>query len=83
MQNSGVATGGGAWGQSATPDSKKIDKNREKKRGKIRKNWEKRGKIGKKRQKSGRFFHFALLTDRAGYATDAKCIIFSQQIKIL
>ena len=27
---------------------------------------EKRGKIGKKRQKSGRFFHFPLLTDRAG-----------------
>ena len=37
---------------------------------KIRKNREKikRGKFGKKRQKLGRFFHFALLTDRADYA---------------
>ena len=43
-------------------DSKKIAKNG-KKAGK-------RGKIGKKRQKLGRFFHFALLTDRAGYAID-------------
>ena len=45
---------GVARGQSATPDSEKFVKNREK-RGKS----EKRGKIGKKRQKSGRFFQFA------------------------
>ena len=48
----------GQGGQSATPDSEKFAKNREKE-GKIMKNREKRGRIGKKRQKSGRFFHFA------------------------
>ena len=41
--------------------------------GKVRKKKEnsgKRGKIGKKRQKLGRFFHFALLTERGGYPTE-------------
>ena len=52
--SSGIATGG-QGGQSATPDSKKFAKNREKEG----ENWEKRGKLGRKRQKSGRFFHFA------------------------
>ena len=64
---SGVATGG-ARGQSATPDSEKIAKNREK-RGKS-------GKIGEKAEKSGRegknwegfFFHFAPPEIGAGYA---------------
>ena len=56
---SGVATGGSrGGGQSATLDSEKIAKNREKRK-KIGKNWEKRGKIGKNRQKSGRFCYFA------------------------
>ena len=45
-------------GQSATPDSENVAKNREKE-GKNKEKWEKRGKIGKKRQISGRFFHFA------------------------
>ena len=55
----------GGGGQSATSDSeKKCQKSG--KEGKIRKNREERGKIGKKRQISGRFFHFPLLTDRAG-----------------
>ena len=66
---SGVAIGGVKAGQSATPDSEKLAKNRGKKRGKS-------GKIGKKEVKSGRkakigkvFFTLPLLTDRAGYAT--------------
>ena len=42
-----------------------------KKMPKIGKNWGKSAKIGKKRQKAGNFFHFALLTDRAGCATGA------------
>ena len=42
----------GQGGQSATPDSEKFAKNREKS-GKKRKDWE------EKKQKSGRFFHFA------------------------
>ena len=50
--------GGKGGGQSATPDSKKFAKNREKEE-KIRKNRGKRGKTGKKRQKSGSFFQFA------------------------
>ena len=45
-------------GQSATPDSEKIAKNR-KKSGKNQEKSGKKGKIGKKRQKSGSFFHFA------------------------
>ena len=67
LRGSGVATGG-AGGQSATPDSEKNAKNREKE-GKIRKNREKRGEIGKKGQKSVSFFTLPLLTDRAGYTT--------------
>ena len=55
--HSGVATGGGAQEQSATPDKEKIAKNREKE-GKNQEKLEK-GKIRKKRQKSGRFFHFS------------------------
>ena len=65
---SGVVTGGGQGGHSATPNSKKFAKNREKE-GKIR-------KIGKKEEESGRkgknregSFTFPLLTDTAGYAT--------------
>ena len=54
---SGVARGGHR-GQSATPDSEKIAKKREKS-GENRKNLEKRGIIGKIRQKSGRFVYFA------------------------
>ena len=55
--DSGVATGGGHGGQSATPDSEKFAKKREK----IRENREKRGKIGK-------VLKLPLLTDRASYA---------------
>ena len=40
-----------------------------KKREKIRKKQEKDVKKSGKRGKSERFFHFALLTDRTGYAT--------------
>ena len=55
------------WGarQSATPDSEKIAKNREKE-GKIRKKEEKLGRKGKNREGS---CTLPLLTDRAGYAT--------------
>ena len=60
----GVTTGG-ARGQSATPDSEKFAKNREKAR-----------KFGKKEEKSGRkgknledSFTLPLLTNRTGYAT--------------
>ena len=64
--NSGVATGGGgARGQSATPDSEKFAKDR-KKEGKIGKKEEKSGKKGKSREGS---FTLPFLTDRAGYAS--------------
>ena len=52
-------------GQSATPDSEKFAKNREK-LGKIGKTEEKSGRKGKNREGS---FTLPLLTDRAGYAT--------------
>ena len=59
--------GGGQGGQSATPDSEKFAKNREKEG----KSW----KIGKKEEESGRkgknregYFTLPLLTDRAGYS---------------
>ena len=59
MTSSGIATGGArVGGQSATPDSKKFAKNREKE-GENQEKSGKERKIGKKRQKSGRFFHFA------------------------
>ena len=53
---------GGKGGQSATPDSEKIAKNR-KKSGKIPE------KSGKKRENRKVSFTLSLLTDRAGYAT--------------
>ena len=56
---------GGTEGQSATPDSEKFAKNREKEE-KIRKKEEKSGRKGKNREGS---FTLPLLTDRAGYAT--------------
>ena len=67
----------GQGGQSATPDSEKIAKNRGKNQAKAGKNWEKTGKIGEKEEKSGRkgkiheiSYTLPLLTDRAGYTTD-------------
>ena len=62
-------------------NGKKMEKIREKE-GKLGKKMEKirekEGKWGrkgkkKKKKKSGRFFHFALLTDGAGYATALAC----------
>ena len=50
---------------------------------KIRKKQEKEGKNLGKRGKIGRFFHFPLLTDRAGYATDDRIKHFSRPGKIL
>ena len=66
--HSGVATGG--QGGKVPPLTAKISSLSKigTNTGEMRKNWGKRGKIKKKRQKSGRFFHFTLLTDRAGYA---------------
>ena len=57
--NSGVATGGSRE-QSATPDSKKFAKNREKIRKKLKK------RKNREKGKKGRFFHFAP-PDRQGW----------------
>ena len=58
-------------GQSATPDSEKFTKNREKE-GKIRKNRGKEEKSGRKGKNREGSFALPLLTDRAGYATGIK-----------
>ena len=64
--NSGVDTGGGSRGQSATPDSEKFCQ----KSGKRGKNQEKigkkRGRIGKRGKNRKGSFTLPLLTDRAG-----------------
>ena len=85
---SGIATGGGQGGQSATPDSKKLAKKREKVPPLTAKNWPKRGrkshqKTGKRGKKSRKkeknrkdSFTLLLLTDRAGYTTADIVIIF-------
>ena len=73
MFPSGVASIGARGGRVPPWQQKNCQKLG--KRGKIGKQTRKRGKIGKKRQKSGRFFHFPLLTNRAGYATDVSCNI--------
>ena len=64
LKVSGVTTGG-VKGQIAPLDSKKKCQ----KLGKGGRKPGKRGKQSGKRGKSGRFFLFALLTDRASYAT--------------
>ena len=77
---SGVATGGASGGQSATPDSKKFAKNREKE-GKVREKEEKSGRKGKNREGS---LTLPLLTDRAGYATGLPhCALVSYENHIM
>ena len=73
---SGIATGGGGGGggvrgvsrgKSATPDSEKFAKNQEKQG----ENWEKEEKLGRKGKNWKGSFTLPLLTDRAGYASEA------------
>ena len=75
MLVSGVATEVARRGRVpplTTKKMPKIEKKREKS-GKIRKKEEKSGRTGKNREVS---FTLPLLTDTAGYATDAGCYVF-------
>ena len=65
----GVATGV-SRGQNATPDSENFAKNREKE-GENQEKSGKKDKLGRKGKNREVSFTLPLLTDRAGYATEA------------